>query len=84
MTKFTMPRGGAAGFASLFRARSFQQKLRRADAVASLRRGMDRNDTLRDRIRQADRHALMMHAEDIEGAVILVIYKVTLLALRKG
>jgi hypothetical protein len=54
MKDFTMPREGAAGFASLFRARSFEQMLRRADAAASLRRSMDRDGTLRDRIRRAD------------------------------
>ena len=54
MKDFTLPRRGAAGFASLFRARSIEQMLRRADTAASLQRSLDRAGALRGRIRQAD------------------------------
>ncbi|HWT06396.1 MAG TPA: hypothetical protein VN224_11610 [Xanthomonadales bacterium] len=54
MKDFTMPRVGAAGFTSPFRARSIEQMLRRADTAASLQRSLDRDDAFRVRLRRAD------------------------------
>jgi hypothetical protein len=54
MKDFTMPRVDAAGLTSFFRARAIDRMRRSADRAASLQRGIDRDDALRDRIHHAD------------------------------
>jgi hypothetical protein len=54
MKDFTMPRVDAAGLTSFFRARSIERMRSGADRAASLQRGIERDDTLRNRIRRAD------------------------------
>jgi hypothetical protein len=54
MKDFTMPRVDAAGLTSFFRARSIERMRRSADRTASLQRGIERDDALRDRIRHAE------------------------------
>jgi hypothetical protein len=54
MKDFTMPRVDAAGLTSFFRARSIARMRRSADRAASLERGLERDDALRDRSRHAD------------------------------
>ena len=54
MKGFTTPRLDAADLHVFFRARAIERMRRKADRAASLRRGLDREDGLRNRVRQAD------------------------------
>lgn len=54
MKRFAMPRLDAVNLTSYFRARAIDRMRLQADRAASLQRGLDRDHTLRDRLRHAD------------------------------